>query len=56
MPELLNELGDAWAVYRFLLQHHPELDGAVGLDPARDPLREAKVLQLAHSLGFAPAA
>jgi hypothetical protein len=56
MPELLNELGDAWAVYRFLLQHHPELDGAVGLDLARDPLREAKVLQLAHSLGFAPAA
>jgi hypothetical protein len=56
MPELLNELGNAWAVYRFLLQHHPELDGAIGLDRARDPLREAEVLQLAHSLGFAPAA
>lgn len=56
MPELLKELGEAWAVYRFLLQHHPELDGAIGLDAARDPLREAEVLQLAHSLRFAPAA
>jgi hypothetical protein len=56
MPALLNELGEAWAAFRFLLQHHPELDGAIGLDAARDPLREAEVLRLAHSLRFAPAA
>lgn len=55
MPALLDELGDAWAVYRFVLQHHPELDGATGLNAARDPTREAEVLKLARSLGFAPA-
>ena len=56
MPALLKELSDAWAVYRFLLQHHPEFDGATGLDAARDRNREGGVLQLARSLGFAPAA
>lgn len=56
MPGLVKELGEPWAVFRFLLQRHPELDGATGLDAARDPLRETEVLQLARSLGFAPAA
>lgn len=29
---LFARLGDsAWAVYRFLVQHHPELDGLTGL-------------------------
>ena len=56
MPALLRELGEAWATYRFLLQHHSELEGAIGLDAARNPRREAEVLQLARSLRFAPAA
>ncbi len=56
MPALLRESGEAWATYRFLLQHHPELDGAIGLDAGRDPGRESEVLQLARSLRFAPAA
>jgi hypothetical protein len=56
MPGLVKELGEPWAVYRFLLQRHPEFDGATGLDAARDPRREAEVLHLAGSLGFAPAA
>jgi hypothetical protein len=56
MPVLIQELGDAWAVYRFLLQRHPELDGVTGLDLARDPLREAEAVRLARSQGFAPAA
>jgi len=31
LPDLFDRLGDdAWAVYRFLLQHHPELDGLTG--------------------------
>jgi hypothetical protein len=56
MPALLRELGEAWATYRFLLQHHSELEGAIGLDAAGNPRREAEVLQLARSLRFAPAA
>jgi hypothetical protein len=28
LPKLFERLGgDPWTVYRFLLQHHPELDG-----------------------------
>lgn len=32
---LLAILEDKWAVYRFLMQHHPELDGQTGLDAIR---------------------
>jgi len=33
LPLLFEALGDhPWAVYRFLLQAHPELDGATGLE------------------------
>ena len=31
LPDLFDRLGDdTWAVYRFLLQHHPALDGLTG--------------------------
>jgi len=31
LPRLFETLGDSpWAVYRFLVQHHPELNGATG--------------------------
>ncbi len=31
LPELFDRLGGSpWAVYRFLVQHHPELDGMTG--------------------------
>lgn len=36
LPRLFQVLGDRpWAVYRFLLQHHPELDGKTALDALR---------------------
>jgi hypothetical protein len=42
LPELFNRLGDdGWAVYRFLVQHHPELDGLSG----REALQQGKTKQ-----------
>jgi hypothetical protein len=42
LPELFNRLGDdSWAVYRFLLQHHPELEGMSG----REALEQGKTKQ-----------
>ena len=40
LPQLFKRLGgDPWAVYRFLLQHHPELEGLTG----REALRKGKI-------------
>lgn len=40
LPALFERLGDSpWAVYRFLVQHHPELDGLTG----REALRRGRV-------------
>lgn len=37
LPELFARLGQAWTVYRFLVQHrHPELGGRTGLAAIRD--------------------
>jgi hypothetical protein len=42
LPELFNRLGDdGWAVYRFLVQRHPELDGLSG----REALEQGKTKQ-----------
>jgi hypothetical protein len=42
LPELFDRLGDdAWAVYRFLVQRHPELDGLTG----REALQRGKAKQ-----------
>jgi hypothetical protein len=50
IPDLFDRLGgDAWAVYRFLVQHHPELDGLTG----REALRRGKseeVVEVAESV------
>jgi hypothetical protein len=36
LPALFERLGESpWAVYRFLVQHHPELDGLTGRDALR---------------------
>ncbi len=36
LPELFDVLGGSpWAVYRFLVQHHPELDGLTGAEALR---------------------
>lgn len=36
LPALFERFdGSAWAVYRFLVQHHPELDGLTGLQVLR---------------------
>jgi hypothetical protein len=49
LPELFDRLGgDPWAVYRFLVQHHPELDGLTG----REALcrgQTAEVIEVAES-------
>lgn len=40
LPRLFEILGDdSWSVYRFLVQHHPELDGLTG----REALSQGKV-------------
>ena len=40
LPQLFDRLGgDAWAVYRFLVQHHPELGGMTG----REALQKGRV-------------
>jgi hypothetical protein len=40
LPELFGRLGDSpWSVYRFLVQHHPELGGLTG----REALRRGRV-------------
>jgi hypothetical protein len=42
LPDLFGRLGDdAWAVYRFLVQRHPELDGLSG----REALQQGKTEQ-----------
>ncbi len=51
LPELFERLGGSpWAVYRFLVQHHPELDGLT----ARDALRRGRdedVLEVVENVG-----
>jgi hypothetical protein len=53
IPELFDRLGgDSWAVYRLLVQHHPELDGLAG----REALQRGKskeVVEAAESVARA---
>ena len=50
LPELFDILGgNAWAVYRFLVQRHPELSGMTGKD-ALDKGRAEQVLEAAESV------
>lgn len=43
LPQLFDRLGgDAWEVYRFLVQHHPELRGMTG----REALQNGRVKQV----------
>jgi hypothetical protein len=50
LPELLDRLGgSSWAVYRFLVQHHPELDGLTGRE-ALSGGRTAEALEVAESV------
>lgn len=53
IPDLFDRLGgDAWTVYRFLVQHHPELNGLTG----REALRRGKsreVVEVAESVARA---
>jgi hypothetical protein len=51
LPLLFKALGEhPWAIYRFLLQDHPELDGSTGLDALRQG-RIADVMTVAESIG-----
>ena len=50
LPMLFDRLGDSpWAVYRFLVQSHPELDGETGRDALRKG-RTADVIEAAESV------
>lgn len=50
IPQLFEKLGDSpWTVYRFLVQRHPELEGATGVDALRQG-RGEDVLETAESL------
>lgn len=50
IPQLFEKLGDSsWTVYRFLVQRHPELEGATGVDALRRG-RTEEVLEAAESL------
>jgi DNA-binding transcriptional regulator YiaG len=51
LPELFDRLGGApWAVYRFLIQHHPELDGLTAHDALRRG-QDEDVLEAAENAG-----
>jgi len=53
LPELFDRLGDSpWAVYRFLIQHHAELDDLTAKDALRRG-RTADVLAVAENAGRA---
>jgi hypothetical protein len=53
LPKLFKVLGgNAWAVYRFLLQHHPELDGETAVDAIKAGKVE-EVLAAAKNAGLA---
>jgi hypothetical protein len=53
---LHEALGEAWAVFRFLRQRHPELGMRTGLEAAADPRRAAEAVALARGVGaFGPA-
>ena len=50
LPMLFARLGESpWAVYRFLVQSHPELDGETGRDALRRG-RTAEVIEAAESV------
>jgi DNA-binding transcriptional regulator YiaG len=51
LPELFERLGGVpWAVYRFLIQHHPELDGLTAQEALRRG-RDKDVLETAENVG-----
>jgi hypothetical protein len=53
LPELFDRLGgDAWAVYRFLVQHHPEFGGATAKEALRQG-RADEVVEAAESVARA---
>jgi hypothetical protein len=53
LAELFDRLGgNAWTVYRFLLQHHPELDGKTALEALKVGKAE-EVLAAAQNAGSA---
>ena len=52
-PELFDRLdGDAWAVYRFLVQHHSELGGRTAKEALRQG-RADEAVQAAESVARA---
>jgi hypothetical protein len=50
LPELFERFdGSAWAVYRFLVQHRPELDGLTGREALAHG-RSGEVLEVVESV------
>jgi hypothetical protein len=55
LPKLFDRLGDdPWAVYRFLVQHHPELDGLTGCEALRRG-KTKQAIEAAESVARGPA-
>jgi hypothetical protein len=53
LPTLFERLGDSsWAVYRFLVQHHPELDGMTGREAVMRGF-SARAVEVAESIACA---
>jgi hypothetical protein len=53
LPQLFDRLGgDAWAVYRFLIQRHPELSGMTGKEALQEG-RADQVVEAAQSVAQA---
>ena len=53
LPRLFAALGgNSWSVYRFLIQHHPEFDGATAIKALKAG-QVAEVLATAENIGQA---
>ena len=51
LRDLHSALGVPWAVFRFLLQRHPELGMKTGLKAVSDPRQATETLRLARRIG-----
>lgn len=50
LPKIFEQLGDdPWAVYRFLVQHHPELEGLTGREALQKGMT-SEALEVAESV------
>jgi hypothetical protein len=53
LPHLFQRLGDAWAVYRFLIQRHSELNGLTGRQ-ALERGKAKEAIEVAETVAHGP--